>query len=301
MNKPKKNKIPGSGGFMVALVFILSILIFVAYRVFALKSQEHLVEIFALLSVILISTCIGLVDDLLGWQKGGLSKRSRLILLLFASIPLIVINAGRSQIGIPFVGSVDIGLLYPLILIPIGIVGATSTFNFLAGFNGLEAGQGILLLSSSALVAYLTGSSWLAIIAMCMIFPLIAFLIFNFYPAKIFPGDTLTYAVGSLIACIAILGNFEKVALFFFIPYVIEVVLKSRGRLNMHSFGKPNTDGTLDLLYPKIYSLTHLSIITLKKFNIKPTEKRVVFLIWLSQIIIIILGLIVFRSGIFIK
>jgi UDP-N-acetylglucosamine--dolichyl-phosphate N-acetylglucosaminephosphotransferase len=301
MNKIKKEKVAGSGGFAVVLGFILCVLAFVAYRVFVLKSNEHLIEVFALLTVILISTGIGLIDDLLGWQKGGLSKRSRLILLLFAAIPLIVINAGKSQIGIPLLGSLDIGLLYPLIIIPLGIVGATATFNFLAGFNGLEAGQGIIILTSSALVAYLVGNSWLSIIALCMVFPLIAFLIFNFYPAKIFPGDTLTYAVGSLIATLAILGNFEKVALFFFIPYVLEVVLKSRGRLNKYSFGKPNKDGSLDLLYPKIYGLTHLSILIFKKLNIKPTEKRVVYLIWAFQILIIVIGFIIFRNRILIK
>ncbi|HIF03136.1 MAG TPA: glycosyl transferase family 4, partial [Nitrospinaceae bacterium] len=31
--------------------------------------------------------------------------------------------------------------------IPLGIVGAATTFNFLAGFNGLETGQGILIFS----------------------------------------------------------------------------------------------------------------------------------------------------------
>ncbi|MDP2841599.1 MAG: hypothetical protein Q8O17_04910 [Candidatus Methanoperedens sp.] len=41
----------------------------------------------------------------------------------------------------PFLGTLDIGLLYPLLIIPIGMIGASNAFNMLAGYNGLEAGM----------------------------------------------------------------------------------------------------------------------------------------------------------------
>ena len=97
----------------------------------------------------------------------------------------------------------------------------------------------------------------------------------------------------------AILGNFEKIAIFFFIPYILEMVLKLRGNLVKQSFGKPNPDGSLSLRYDKIYGLEHLSIFLLQKLNIKPTEKKVVCSLWAFQILIIILGFIIFRQGIF--
>ncbi len=50
-----------------------------------------------------------------------------------------------------------------------------------------------------------------------MVGALLAFLWFNWYPAKVFPGDTLTYSVGALVACIAILGDMEKIAVILFI------------------------------------------------------------------------------------
>ena len=56
--------------------------------IFILKSYDsHLIEIFSLISVILLLSFFGLIDDLLGWQHGGLSKRSRLILVDFSAIP----------------------------------------------------------------------------------------------------------------------------------------------------------------------------------------------------------------------
>lgn len=298
IQKKENVQVAESGGLMVVLGFILGVLIYIALRTFYLGTYDKSTEIFALLTVILISFTIGFSDDILGWKR-GLGKRVRILIVLFAAIPLVVINAGKSTISIPFMGSLDLGLIYPLILIPIGILGATTTFNFLAGFNGLEAGQGILILSALSIVSFFTGNSWLAIIGLCMVVSLCAFLIFNFYPAKIFPGDSLTYSVGALIAIMAIFGNFEKVAVFFFIPNIIEVFIKARGKFIKQSFGKIKEDGSLDLMYDKVYSLTHLSILILKKMKVKPTEKRVVYLIWAFQLLIIILGFVLFRKGIF--
>src|SRR3989344_6122861 len=73
-------------------------------------------------------------------------------------------------------GMIDVGLLFPLFFIPLGLLATTTTFNILAGFNGIEAGQGIILLSGLAFVAYLTSSPWITIICLCMILALIGFL-----------------------------------------------------------------------------------------------------------------------------
>ncbi len=299
MNKYKREKISGSGGVIVILGFVLAVLSYVALKTFYFKSPEKIVEIFSLLTSILILAGIGIIDDLMGWHHGGLSKKSRLILCFFAAIPLMVINAGNNIINMPFIGRVNLGLIYPLFLIPLGIVATSTTFNFLAGFNGLEAGQGILIIGSLGIISYLTGSSWLSLISLCMVLVLVAFLIFNFYPAKVFPGDVLTYPVGGLIAIMAILGNFERIAVFFFIPYILEVILKLRGRLKKQSFGKPNKDNSLDLAYKKVYSLNHIAILILKKLKGRAYEKEAVYLIWTFQLIIILLGFFIFRNSLF--
>lgn len=298
-NKIGAEKVAGSGGIIIISSFIISLFIFVAYRTFYLKDTAHLIEIISLATVIILSAGIGFIDDLMGWQRGGLSIRTRLILVAISAIPLMAINAGRHIVSLPFFGIIDFGIIYPLLLIPLGIVATTTTFNFLAGFNGLEAGQGIIMLSALGAVAYFTGNPWLAVINFCMVAVLFAFLFYNFSPAKVFPGDVMTYGVGSLIGITAILGNFEKIAIFFFMPYIIEIILKSRGRLIKASFGKPRKDGSLEMPYDKIYGMTHLGIWVLKSLNIKPTEKRVVYLIWGFQIFIILLGLIIFGKGIF--
>jgi len=300
MNKIKSESVAGSGGMIVLLAFLISVLTYVAYRIFALDSHNgFLVEIFALMLMTVFMGFVGFIDDLFGWRHGGLTIGSRIMLSIFGAIPLIVINAGKSAMELPFFGVVDMGLLYPLFFIPLGVVATTTTFNMLAGFNGLESGQGILLLSALGLVAYLTGNSWLAVICLCMVLALIGFIYYNWSPARVFPGDVITYAIGVLIAAVTIVGNFEKIAVFFYIPYIIEVVLKSRGRLKKQSFGKPLPDGTLDNRYERIYSLNHVAIAFMKKFGIRSTEKRAVLMIWAFQLLIILIGFFIFRSSLF--
>lgn len=294
MNKPGFPKnLAGSGGMIVGFSFIFSVLIYIAIKTFVLKTEVNVLEIFVLLSTVTITMFIGFIDDILGWHRGGLSIRFRLILLLLAAIPLMVINAGESKMM-----GVELGILYPLIFIPLGIIGATATYNFLAGFNGLETTQGIILMLAFAFVTFKTGNSWLSLICLIMVAALIAFYLFNKFPARVLPGDALTYCVGSLIAVIAILGNMEKLAVFFFIPYIIETILKSRGKLKKSSFGKVNEDGSLEVPYEKFYGLEHVAIYALKRT--KPSKKayeyEVVWVINLFQIFVIFLGLIIFKN-----
>lgn len=293
--KSKKN-IAGSGGLVVVLGAMIGIFTYIAIQTFYFKQTDGtLIGTFAILCSMFLIAGVGLVDDLFGWKKGGLSVRSRIILVLFAAVPLMVINAGEStMMGVSF------GLLYPLLIVPLGILGATTTFNMIAGFNGLEAGQGIIILTGLAIATYLTGSAWLSVIALCMIASLLAFYIFNMNPAHVFPGDVLTYSVGALIASMAIIGNVEKIALFFFIPYILESLLKIKSKIEIkgngfvHNFGVPNEDGSLELRYKKLYSLTHVSLWILKKIKKKVWEKEVVLLINEFQILIVVLGLVVF-------
>lgn len=287
MNKPKQEKnVAGSGGVIVVLGTLIGIFSYIAIQTFYFNSTDGtLIKIFALVSSLFLVAGVGLVDDMFGWKRGGMNYSSRIILVLFSAIPLMVINAGN-----PTIFGINLGILYALLIIPVGVVGATVTFNFLAGYNGLEARQGILILAGLGIASYLTGNSWLSLIAFIMIAALIAFLIFNKNPARVFPGDIMTYSVGMMIVAIAILGNLEKIALLFFIPYALEVILKIRGGVkNIHNFGKPHPDGSLEMPYKKVYSLTHLSIKILKK--VKPSHKvyenDVVNLINLFQIIII--------------
>lgn len=288
MQKLDKREVAEGGGISVLFGFVGGVLIYIAVKTFVLKDLENTIQIFAMLTSLLIVGFVGFVDDILGW-KIGLNKNIRILFLIFASIPLIVINAGHSEMM-----NIEFGLFYPLLLIPLGIVGASATFNFIAGYNGLESSQGIIILSALSFLLWNIGYSWLALIGLVFVCGLFAFYLFNKYPARVFPGDVLTYPTGAMIAIMAILGNVEKIAIFFFIPYIIETGLKLRGGLKKESFAKLNERGTLEIPYEKFYGLEHIAVYLLKKYKGEATEKEVVYLINLFQIVIILVGFLLF-------
>jgi UDP-N-acetylglucosamine--dolichyl-phosphate N-acetylglucosaminephosphotransferase len=273
IQKKSRPEIPEMGGLPVLVGFLAGILLYTTNNTFIFRNEVYITLLAAMLTVTLI-TLIGMLDDLTtllrlnvlnvdskdhkSMKRVGFRQRHKFLLPLPAAVPLMVTQAGISVISIPFFGPVDIGIFYPLFMIPLAIFGASNATNMLAGMNGLEAGLGIVLISSLGLYAYVqTGSTVAAAIAFIFVASLVAFLIYNWYPAKMFAGDSLTYTIGAVAATVAILGNIEKFALFCFIPWFIEFVLKARSRFQAESFGVLQKDGALLAPDKKICSLTH--------------------------------------------
>ena len=96
MNKYDKPKVAEAGGLIAIGSFIISILLYIAIKTFYFKSNENLVEIFSIIASILMLAFIGLVDGLLGW-KIGLRRRFRMLLCVFAAIPLMVIISSEGS------------------------------------------------------------------------------------------------------------------------------------------------------------------------------------------------------------
>jgi len=287
MNKYSKPKIPEGGGIAFIFGVTFAVLLYVFIKTFYLFTTGNLPEVLAILVTLLLAGFLGFIDDILGW-KAGLSQWQKPLLTIPIAIPLMVINAGNSVMSIPFLGSVNFGITYPLLIVPLGIVGAANGFNMLAGFNGLEASMGIIILSTLGFIAWFNKILWLATITFSTVASLLAFLVFNKYPAKVFPGNSLTYAVGALIACVAILGNMEKIATFLFIPYFIELIIKAKNKFKTECFGIPQKDG---ILKPpkKVGSLTHI----LLKFA--KSEKGVVYSLLVIEVLLAFLSLIWFK------
>ena len=288
MNKHAKPEVAEIGGIPLVAGFVGGVLVYIAISTFIIKQDAFLIFLLATLLTVLSMAIIGIVDDILRW-KIGLKQWQKPLLTLPAALPVMVVNAGNSTMSIPFFGNVDFGILFPLLIIPLGIVGAANGFNMLAGYNGLEAGLGVVILSTLGFVSFKTGNTWVTMLAFSMVFALLAFLKYNWHPAKIFPGDTMTYSVGALIACVAIFGNMEKIAVILFIPYFMDFILPLRGGLGVEAFGKPNKDESLEMPYEKIYDMAHWAIYMLKKIKGRVFEKDVtIFLIGVEVILSLI-------------
>jgi UDP-N-acetylglucosamine--dolichyl-phosphate N-acetylglucosaminephosphotransferase len=268
--KRESKPIPDMGGPGVISGFLAGIFIFIGLEVFALKNSADLINILASLNTILIITLIGIFDVLtsLMKQKEGLGIFERLkrrgipswfyfFIPLPAAVPLMAVNAGVDFMSLPFIGRVELGLIYPLVLVPLAVLCLSNATNFLAGFNGLEAGMGLVLHLSLGMFALMSNKLAAASIALVFAAALASFLRYNWYPGKVFPGD-LNYTIGAVAACVTVLGNMEKFAILCFIPWIIEAVLKALSGFKAETFGILQEDGTVKPRDPQIRSLTHL-------------------------------------------
>lgn len=293
MNKPSKPEVAEMGGVAVLGGIVGGLLFYIGLNTFLFNNISFNLQLFATMSTVLLIAIIGFIDDLLGW-KLGLTQWQKPLLTIPAALPIMAINAGVSYISLPLVGTPDLGILYPLVFVPIGIVGASNGFNMLAGYNGLEAGMGILIILGMGTASYVTGSSHVAMICAVTAAALSAFLIFNWYPAKVFPGNGFTYMVGAIIACVAILANMEKLAIIAFIPYFADFALKTRSKMKAEEFGKVQPDGSLKKPYERYYGLSHVFIDIISKVKGKAYERDVVAFCLAIEALCITLGVLLY-------
>jgi UDP-N-acetylglucosamine--dolichyl-phosphate N-acetylglucosaminephosphotransferase len=94
-----------------------------------------------------------------------------------------------------------------------------------AGLNGLEIGCGLITCTFTFLAAAIIGR-WSAVIVLApMIGALAAFLLYNRYPSRVFPGDVGTMAIGACLAVAAIVGRIKIIAVVALIPYIINFLM----------------------------------------------------------------------------
>jgi UDP-N-acetylglucosamine--dolichyl-phosphate N-acetylglucosaminephosphotransferase len=226
MNKPNQPPVAEMGGLGLVGGFGAGALTLIALRTFfkaeALASVNT-VEVLAVLTTVLVIALIGLIDDLIGVHQGW-----KAIIPALAAIPLVVIEVGQKTMVLPLVGAVNLGVLYPVVLVPLGVTGAANAFNMLAGFNGLEAGMGAVAVGTLAIIAASLGEATALTILLAALGALLATLYFNWYPAKIFIGDVGTLTIGTVIATAVIVGNFEWAGVIVILPHALDFSLKAR-------------------------------------------------------------------------
>ena len=232
MHSEKQEEIAEMGGLMIAAGFGAGIVASIFLKTFFdLFLSVSLTSILAVLSTVLIVVIIGVFDDLISMRQW-----IKALIPVFAALPLMALKEGYSMMRIPFIGLIEFGIFYPLVLVPLGITGAANAVNMLAGFNGLEVGMGAVAIGALAVIAYLIGETTALIILMAALGALLATLYYNWYPAKILVGDVGTLSIGAVMACAVIVGNYETAGAIIIIPYVVDFLIKAKNRFP-YSFG----------------------------------------------------------------
>jgi len=164
---------------------------------------------------------LGLVDDIY-----NLNAKFKLFIQLSIATIVFLLGVQIDTIFNPFGdGVIDLGLLsYPITIL--WIVGISNAVNFIDGVDGL-AGS-VITVSSITLalisVAMTPAQPIPALIAFILAGSMLAFLTFNFNPAKIFMGDSGALFSGFLLATLSIAGVMKGAAIAVLLPFLVLAV-----------------------------------------------------------------------------
>lgn len=205
LHKPDRVEIPEMGGIAVLAGFSISVI----SGYFFYQKEGLLVG----LSVVLLTGLLGIID--------GIKKLTPIQKV----IPLTIVGMILIPFSKPSILGYELGFGY-LVFVPVFFMFACNFTNMLAGFNGLEIGTGAIASLGMAILAYLNHSTEGAILSLTMFGALLAFLYYNRYPAKVFPGDVGTLVIGAALFATMIISKVELLGAIIFIPYIADAALK---------------------------------------------------------------------------
>lgn len=193
--------------------------IFIGAAVGFLYLQPENPQMTAIIIGAIIMLLTGILDDII-----GLKPLYKLIGQTSAALVVALSGVVIEKLTIPFFGTVyleGIGIIITIFW----IVAASNAINLIDGLDGLAAGVSGIALSSILVLAIIDYR--IVVISLCIILigSCVGFLYHNFYPAKIFMGDTGALFLGYSIAVISMLGLFKNVALFSFIIPIMVIAL----------------------------------------------------------------------------
>lgn len=207
--KIHKKVTPRAGGLAIFFGVIIGLL-------YIRPVHEHLFEIFLGAIVIII---VGLLDD-----RYDIRPVVKLAGQVIATTFLISSGLIIERITLPLIGMIDLGPLSVLVTI-LWVVGITNAINLIDGLDGLATGVTTIALTAILIMAIVDVQVFVAYLAAVIIGANLGFLYHNFYPARIYMGDTGSNFLGYMIAVISMLGLFKNIAILgFVIPVLILAV-----------------------------------------------------------------------------
>jgi len=165
---------------------------------------------------------LGLIDDVY-----NLNAKFKLLnqVLITTVVFLLGVKVDMTAFSTHFALGVDLGFLsYPITLL--WIVGISNAVNFIDGVDGLAGSVITVNAVAIAIIALAMGNaaSISALIAFILAGSTLAFLTFNFNPAKIFMGDSGALFAGFMLASLSITGVMKGATLAILLPFVILAV-----------------------------------------------------------------------------
>ena len=269
----KKTGTPTMGGLVFVFVPVLVLLVVMPSAFMDVKIQ---IVILSYLGYSLI----GFIDDFLIVVKknnDGLSAKMKFLMQTILAVIIFLMYRGiaSTSILIPLLNiELDLGIFY-FFLIMIMFTAESNAVNLTDGLDGLSSGCMIVALAPFILFAIVQNEIGLAVFLLAVLGSLLGFLKNNFFPAKIFMGDTGSLALGGLLAACAMVLKKEILLIIIggiFVMETLSVVLQV---------------GSFKLTGKRIFRMAPLH----HHFELGGmNEKSVVFMFWTIELVFALVG-----------
>jgi len=222
-----KQGTPTMGGLMFIIGIAVACIV-IGWQEMREGSWGHII----VLCFAMFYAVIGFLDDyekIKKKQNLGLTSIQKFLLQLVVAIVLVLIlrllGFLTPNLYIPFVGViVPIPEVVYFIFAAFVIVGTVNAVNITDGVDGLATGVSIPVAICYGVLAMWWSMTDLGIFAAAMLGGLLAFLIFNFNPAKVFMGDTGSLFLGGAICGMAFAMNVPLILIPLGMVYIIETL-----------------------------------------------------------------------------
>lgn len=195
--------IPRFGGIAIFIGLMTGLGIGLALAIY----QGFLIEILPIVGIIIgsgIVLVLGIVDDL-----KPVSPKVKFFWQIVAATIVYFMGVEISYITNPFNGGFILPFYISFPLTLFWIVGITNAINLIDGLDGLATGVTAISAATFFFVALTTGSYGAALIMLVLAGSALGFLKYNFFPAKIFLGDSGSLLLGFVLATASITGVFK--------------------------------------------------------------------------------------------
>ena len=238
----KKQGTPTMGGVMFIFGIALSVIVCVPLYYFtsslmgvqAVETPFMIFKIYSGLVMAVLYGLVGFLDDyikVVKKQNKGLNPKQKLIFQFSIAILYLIANyifassqgvQSITDVSIPFLGTINFGLLFWPIAAVV-IVGIVNAVNLTDGIDGLNSSVTFFAGIFFMIISSVLGMFGLSIEAAALIGGCLGFLIWNFYPAKVFMGDTGSLFLGGMVCALGFGLGMHFILILLSMIYICEM------------------------------------------------------------------------------
>ncbi len=213
------NPTPRGAGIAIFLSFIIVTILF---------HFEFFIQYIGFFIASTIVFILGVYDDI----KNS-SAKLKLIIIAFATLIMFIVNDFEIKtLGNWFGYDLNMPYLISLFFTMFAVAGFTNALNLIDGLDGLAGTISFIILSALFYIGYIYNDQFILLVTFFMLMAILAFLIFNWYPASIFMGDSGSLTLGFIIAALAIKATnyISDTAILFIvaIPIIDTIIVMTR-------------------------------------------------------------------------